>query len=291
MTTYGITGATGHLGRLAVELLLERGVAPDRVVALARTPDRAAGLAARGVQVRAADYDAPDTLAPALAGVDVLLLVSATEVGRRLPQHSAVIEAARAAGVTRIAYTSVLRADRSRLGLAPEHAATEQLLRDSGLEHVLLRNSWYVENYTDQLGHYLATGAIVAAAGGGSVSAATREDYARAAVAVLLEDGHAGRTYELGGTPFTLADLAAVVSEVSGTPVVYRPVGSAEQLEGLRAAGLPDSVAELLVDFDEAAARGELHTDSGDLEQLIGRPSTPLPDAVADALRAQQSAA
>ena len=291
MTTYGITGATGHLGPLAIELLLERGVAADSIVALARTPEKAADLAGRGVQVRLADYDAPDTLAPALTGVDVLLFVSASEVGRRVPQHTAIVDAAKRAGVTRIVYTSVLRADRSELNLAPEHAATEQLLRDSGLELTVLRNSWYVENFTERIGQFLATGEIVAAAGNGVVAAATREDYAQAAVTALLEDGHVGRTYELGGTPFTMADLAAVVTEVSGTPVAYRRVDSAQLLEGLTAAGVPAGFAELLVGWDEATARGDLDTDSGDLQRLLGRPSTPLADAVADALKVEQPAA
>jgi len=284
MTTYAVTGASGHLGHLAVASLLDRGVPAEQVVALARTPEKAADLGARGVPVRVADYDKPDTLGPALAGVDVLLLVSATDMGQRVAQHQAVVDAAKTAGVQRIVYTSALRADNSQLVLAPEHLATENLLRASGLQFSILRNSWYIENYTDRISQFVAQGEIIGAAGDTPFAGATRADYADAATTVLLHDGHTGATYELGGTPFTMTDLAAAITDASGTRVTYRNVSSAELLTALQSAGIPDGYAQVLVALDEATARGELDTDSGDLQRLLGRPTTPLADVVKRAL-------
>ncbi len=196
--TVVVTGATGHLGRLAVESLLDRGVAPEQIVATGRNVEKLADLAARGVVVRRADFDDPSTLAAAFAGADKVLLVSGSEVGKRVQQHTNAIDAAKAAGVALIAYTSIPYADRSSLLLAEEHAATERVLAASGVPHVLLRNSWYLENYTAQLPTYLEHG-VAGAAGSGRVSAAARRDFAEAAATVLIEDGHAGAVYELGG--------------------------------------------------------------------------------------------
>ncbi len=285
MTPYAVTGATGHLGRLAIESLIEHGAAPSDIVAIARTPARLADLAARGIDVRAADYAQPDTLPGALAGVERLLLISGSELGQRVAQHGNVIDAAKAAGVTRIAYTSILRADTSPSVLAPEHRATELLLAASGVEHIVLRNGWYIENYTDQLPQYLAQGEIVAAAGDGRVSGATRADYAAAAAAVLTGDGHGSAVYELGGTPFTLGELAAEVTGVTGTNVDYRNVTVAELVAILEAAGLDRPTAELFAAADEGVARGDVYTDSDDLARLIGRPSTPFADAIRAAIR------
>lgn len=281
-----VTGATGHLGRLVVETLLDRGVPADQIVAAVRTPAKAADLAARGVQVRAADYTEPETLAAAFAGTDKLLLVSSSEVGRRLPQHENVVRAAVAAGVSLIAYTSILHADTTGLALAGEHKATEAVIRDSGLPYVFLRNGWYVENYTENLGPALQFGAIPGSAGDGRISAATRADFAAAAAAVLTGEGHAGKAYELGGdTPFTMAELAAEVSARSGKPVGYQDLPAEEYVKVLVGAGVPETFARLLADSDLGIARGELFTDSGHLSQLIGRPATPLVDAVAAALK------
>lgn len=284
MTIYAVTGASGHLGHLAVTSLLDNAVPASQVVALARTVDKATDLAARGVDVRHADYTKPDTLARALTGVDVLLLVSATDVGQRAAQHEAVIAAAKTAGVQRVVFTSALRADTSKMVLAPEYVATETLLRSSGLDFTILRNSWYLENYTDRIGEYLARGEMVGAAGDAPFAAAARADYADAAVTVLMEDGHAGATYELGGTPITMTDLAAAITRASGTRVTYRNVSSVELLTALQDVGFPDPYAGVLVALDEATARGELNTDSGDLQRLLGRPTTPLADVVKAAL-------
>ena len=284
MSTYAVTGATGHLGALAIDALLERGVAPADIVAIVRTPARADELARRGVTVRAGDYSRPDTLPAALAGVDVLLLVSGNELGQRVAQHGAVIEAAKGAGVARIAYTSVLRADTSPVVLAPEHRGTEQVLQASGVPFTILRNGWYTENYAAQIGDYLARGAIVGAAGDGRVSAASRADYAAAAAAVLIGDGHDNAIYELGGPAFSLKELAAVLAELSGTDVVYRDLSVAELTEVLVGAGLDESTARFVAALDEAVARGDLYTDSSDLARLIGRPATPLADVIRTAL-------
>jgi NAD(P)H dehydrogenase (quinone) len=284
MTTYAVTGATGKLGALAIEALLEQGVRAADLVAIVRTPARAANLTARGVTVREGDYSRPATLPAAVAGVEVLLLVSGSEAGRRVAQHAAVIDAAKAAGVGRIVYTSLLRADTSQIVLAPEHKATEELLRSSGVRNTILRNGWYTENYTAQIGDYLARGAIVGATGDGRIAAAARADYAAAAVAAMTGAGHEGAIYELAGTAFTLKELAAEITAASGTEVVHRDVSVPELTAILTGAGLDDGTAAFVAALDEAAARGDLDAASTDLTRLIGRAPTPLADVVRAAL-------
>jgi NAD(P)H dehydrogenase (quinone) len=280
-----VTGATGHLGRLVVEGLLE--TLPARQVAVAvRNPEKAADLAARGVQVRRADYGQPDTLVAALAGVEKVLLVSSSEVGQRVQQHRAVVDAARQAGVKLLAYTSILHADTSGLALAEEHKATEQLIRASGLPFVLLRNGWYIENYTGHLAPALAHGALVGSSGEGRIAAAARADYAAAAVRVLTTPGHEHQVYELGGdTAFTQSELAAELSRQTGKTVVYRDLPPAQYQGVLEGAGLPAPFARVLVDADVGAGRGELEETSGTLGRLIGHPTTRLADVLRTALR------
>jgi len=283
--TIGVTGATGHLGRLVIESLLNRGVAPPQIIAAVRNPEKAADLAARGIQVRKADYDQPDTLGPALEGVDRLLLISSSEVGRRIPQHRNVVEAAVKAGVGYIAYTSAPKADTTRMQLASEHRATEEIIRASGLPFTFLRNGWYLEVYTGQIPQYLEHGAIFGSADEGRISAAARADFAEAAAAVLTGEGHEGAVYELGGdTAFTMAELAAEVTKQSGTTVVYRDMPVEAYTKVLIQAGVPEPAAAVYADVDVAIARGDLFIDSGDLHRLIGRPTTPLSDAIAAAL-------
>jgi NAD(P)H dehydrogenase (quinone) len=282
MTTYAVTGATGGLGRRAVEELLDRGVPASDVVAVVRRPEAAADLAARGVQVRPGDYSRPDTLPAALAGVDRLLLVSGSEAGRRIPQHRNAIRAAKASGVEFIAYTSIVRADASTLLLAADHRGTEELLAETGVPHALLRNAWYFENYTAQLPVYLQHG-IVGAAGEGRISAATRADYAEAAAAVLIGEGHDGAVYELGGEPFTMAELADAVSAATGRTVSYTDLPVEQYAQVLVGAGLPEPVATVLADGDRGAAADELLVEGSDLEKLLGRTPTSLTDAVATA--------
>jgi NAD(P)H dehydrogenase (quinone) len=281
MPTYAVTGASGHLGRLVVEDLLARGVPAADIVAIVRTPAKAADLAERGVDVRHGDYSRPDTLSAALAGVRRLLLVSGSEPGRRVAQHTAVIQAARAAGVERILYTSILRADTSTNPLAPDHNATEQILLRSGVPSTRLRNSWYIENYTAQLDQYLESGEIVDDADSGRISGALRVDYAAAAGAALTEDVAGDIVYELGGTaPFTLAELADTITEVTGTKVLYHDLSPAEFVVALQRAGLDPGVAVFLADIGESIAHGDLETTSDDLTRLLGRPSTPLAEAI-----------
>ena len=278
-----VTGATGHLGRLVLSGLLEQ-VPAAGLAALVRTPSKAAGLAARGVQVREADYAQPATLTAALQGVKTLLLVSSSEVGQRSPQHQAVIAAAKAAGVQLIAYTSILHADRSKLALAAEHLATEQALRASGVPFALLRNGWYLENYTERLAGALQPG-FAGSAGSGRIAAAARADYAAAAVAVLTRPEQGGKVYELGGdAPFTMAELAAEVARQSGKAVAYADLPAAAYRGVLLGAGLPTAAADIYVDADVNIALGELDDHSGDLARLIGRPTTTLAAAVAAGL-------
>lgn len=280
MPRYAVTGASRNLGRAVVEELLARGVPAADVVAVVRTPGTSGDLAGRGVQVREGDYSRPETLPAALAGVQQLLLVSASEPGKRVPQHTAVIEAAVAAGVGRIAYTSILRAGATTNPLAPEHEATEQVLRESGVPFTVLRNGWYTENYTRQLGQYLERGEILGAAGSGRVSAAPRADYAVAAAAALLGDEQGDVVYELGGPSFDFPELAATISEATGTTVRYRDLPVAEYAAALQQAGLDEATAGFVAAIDASVAAGDLETDSQDLTRLLGRPVTPLVDAV-----------
>jgi NAD(P)H dehydrogenase (quinone) len=280
MPTYAVTGASGHLGRLAVGELLARGVPASDVVAVVRSRGNAADLAERGVHVREADYSDPGALAAALAGVERLLLVSSSVAGQRVAHHTNVIEAAKTVGTSRIAYTSMLNADDSTNPLAAEHRDTERALRDAGVAFTLLRNGWYTENYTEQLAQYLQRGEIVGAAGSGRISAATRQDYAAAAAAALLEDQEGNPTYELGGSAFDLPELARVISEVTGTQVTYRDLPVEEYTSWLQEGGIDEASAHFVAALDASIAHGDLETDSGDLARLLGRPATPIADAV-----------
>ncbi|BBA99446.1 hypothetical protein RVR_6067 [Actinacidiphila reveromycinica] len=281
-----VTGATGHLGRLVIADLLERGVEAGGIAAVVRDPGKAADLAAKGVEVRVATYDDPQTLKGAFAAGDRVLFVSGNDVGRRLPQHTAVVDAARGAGVGLLAYTGILGGPEADLALAEEHKLTERLILDSGLPHTFLRNGWYTEVYTQNLGTVLEHGAVVASAGEGRVSSAARADYAAAAAVVLTGEGHEGKAYELSGdTAWSFAEYAAAVAQASGQEIAYRNVSSEQYLEILVGAGLPAAFAEVLVDVDRAIGRGLLAGTSGDLSRLIGRPTTPMPQSVAAALK------
>ena len=281
--TYLVTGASGHLGRLVVTSLLERGVPAASVVATARDTGRLDDLAALGVTVRRADYTDPASLKEAFVGVDRALLVSSSEIGRRAVQHGNVIAAAADAGVELLAYTSILRADTSTLLLAAEHVETERLLAESGLPVALLRNGWYVENWTAQIPVVLEHGALTGAAGDGRVSAATRADYAAAAATVLTADEGAG-TYELGGSAFTVTELVAELSRQTGRELAYRDLSTSDYAAVLVSAGLPEPGAAVYADGDRGVRDGELLDTTGDLARLIGRPSTPLGDAIRAAL-------
>lgn len=282
-----ITGATGQLGRLVIAELLKT-VPATQLVAAVRSPAKAADLAALGVTVRQADYSQPASLAAAFQGASKVLLISSSEVGQRLPQHRAVIEAAVQAGVGLLAYTSLLRADSSPLALAGEHRQTEALLAAAPLPHVLLRNGWYTENYLAAIPAALQHGVLLGSAGAGRIASAARADYAAAAAAVLSNEGHAGKVYELAGDDaYTLDQLAAEISRQSGRPLRYQDMPRADYEAALLQAGLPAGLASLLADSDAAAARGGLDSERRDLSELIGRPTTPLATLVQAALAAQ----
>ncbi|UCV11376.1 SDR family oxidoreductase [Dechloromonas denitrificans] len=279
-----ITGASGQLGRLVIEALLEK-LPADEIVAAVRNPDKVADLAARGIQVRLADYDQPATLAAAFNGADKLLLISASEVGRRVPQHRAVIEAAKAAGIRLLAYTSLLHADTSPLQLAVEHQETEKLIQASGLPAVILRNGWYTENYMAGIPAALQYGVVLGSAGQGRIASAARADYAAAAAAVLLQENQAGLIYELAGeASYTLSELADEIARQSGQAVVYQDLPESEFKAALLEAGLPDFLATLLAESDVGASKGGLFDDGRQLSALIGRPSTTLAQSVRLAL-------
>jgi NAD(P)H dehydrogenase (quinone) len=279
-----VTGATGALGRLVVEELLA-AVPADRIAAVVRDKEKGADLADRGVELRIADYDEPATLEGAFRPGDRVLLVSGSEVGRRVPQHTAVIEAAKAAGVAQLAYTGVLGGPDADFDLAAEHRATEQLILDSGLPYTFLRNGWYTENYTAALSPVLEHGAVVGSAGDGRIASATRADYAAAAAAVLTGEGHLGRAYELSGdTAWSLAEYAAELSRQTGRTITYNEVPAETHLSILTGAGVPEPFARILVDVDAAIARGRLARTTGDLARLAGRPTTPLADTISAAL-------
>jgi NAD(P)H dehydrogenase (quinone) len=276
-----VTGATGHLGRLVVTGLLDAGVPAGEVVAVVRTPEKAADLAASGVQVRQADYTDEAALAQALTDVDRLLLVSGSEVGQRVAQHTNVLQAAKGAGVQLVVYTSAPKADDTPLPLAPEHIATERLIADFGLQAVVLRNNWYLENYDQQIRQAAETGELSGSSGEGRIAAATRADFAAATVAVLTAEQPQPGIVELGGDQaFTLAELAATVAAQTGHEVTYRDLTTEEHVSSLLAAGLPEGTAQFVVGLDQSIAQGALDTGSTALSQLTGRPTTTLAEHV-----------
>jgi NAD(P)H dehydrogenase (quinone) len=275
-----VTGATGQFGRIAVEDLTKRGKAP---IAIVRDPDKAAGL---GVETRKADYDVAVDWPTALAGIDTLLLVSGSEIGKRAAQHRTVIDAAKAAGVKRIVYTSLLGADHSKVSLAAEHLETEAALRAAGIPFTILRNGWYLENHESAVRSGVEHGAVIGSAGEGRFSSAARRDFAEAAVAAVLADDLAGQTIELAGDePFTLAELAAEISRQTGKKVPYVEMKEADYAAALEKAGLPAGFAAALASFDTAAAGGSLHSTDRSLSRLIGRPTTSLKDFVTSTLQ------
>ncbi|MFD3519812.1 SDR family oxidoreductase [Streptomyces sp. NPDC058653] len=282
-----VTGSTGHLGRLVIESLLTSAVPAAGIVAVARDPEKAAPLAALGVEVRIADYDSPATLADAFRAGDRVLFISSSSVdGRRVRQHTAVIDAARAAGVAQLAYTGVLGGPDADFDLAADHKETERLILESGLPYTFLRNGWYTENYTGNLAPVLEHDAVVAAAGEGRVASAPRADYAAATAAVLTGEGHLDKAYELSGdTAWSFAEYAAELSRQTGRTIVYNNVPAETMVGILVGAGVPEPMAPVLVDVDKAIERGRLAVATGDLARLSGRPTTPLAESIAEALK------
>jgi NAD(P)H dehydrogenase (quinone) len=276
-----VTGATGQLGRLIVKHLLSRGVAPAEITAVGRNADRLADLAQSGVGTAIIDYNDPATLAAAFAGADALMLVSGSEVGQRVSQHSNAITAAVAAGVSRIVYTSAPAADTSALILAPEHKATEEALHASGVAVTILRNGWYTENYASAVQQARENGVYLTSAGDGRVASASREDYAEAAAVVLTTPGHENATYELAGdVAWTGTEMAAALTEVLERPVVFSSVSPEEHTAILTGAGLDGGTVGFVVALDGNTRDGLLAGGTTELSTLIGRPTTPLVDGL-----------
>jgi len=279
-----ITGATGQLGRLVIAALLKK-IPAASLVAVVRNVEKAKDIAALGVQVRQADYNQPESWNAALQGADKVLLISSSDIGQRTRHHRAVIDAAKHAGVKLLAYTSVLHADTSVLGLAGEHRETEAAIRASGLPFVLLRNGWYTENYAVGIPTALSLGAVYGCTGDGRISSATRADYAEAAAVVLTRDNPAGKVYELAGdTSYTLSEFAAEISRQSSKAINYVNLPEAEYKKALLSAGLPEFLAELLANSDTGVSKGALFDDSKQLSKLIGRPTSALETAIRAAL-------
>ncbi|MEB3753759.1 SDR family oxidoreductase [Acinetobacter sp. MD2(2019)] len=280
----GITGATGQLGQLVVAQLQK--TAPQlEIVALVRNTEKAKALFKESVEIRKFDYSEPASLAAALDGLSQILLISSSEIGQRIPQHTAVIQAAQNAKLNKIVYTSLLNADHSPLGLATEHKATEQLIKQSGLNYAILRNNWYSENHLANLAHVIEQGVLYGAAENGRISAASRQDYAEAAANVLTLAEENQKIYELAGSSsFTLAELAQMISTVAKTTVRYENLSAADYTAALISAGLPDFVADILVDADVQTAAGAMYSQAKDLEQLLGRKTTPILTLIEKAL-------
>jgi NAD(P)H dehydrogenase (quinone) len=279
-----VTGATGQLGRLVITSLLKK-VPASTIVAAVRNVEKAKDLAALGVQVRQADYTQPQSWDAALQGADKVLLISSSEIGQRAKQHQTVIDAAKRAGVKLLAYTSVLHADISVLGLAGEHRETEAAIKASGLPAVILRNGWYTENYAIGVPTALSLGAVYGCAGEGRIASAARADYAEAAAVALTSDNQAGKTYELAGdSAYTLSEFAAEIARQSGKAINYVNLPEADYKQALLGAGLPEPLAALLADSDTGVSKGALFDDGHQLSKLIGRGTTPLAEVVKAAM-------
>lgn len=288
-----ITATSGHLGRLVVDALLDRGADPAEIVATARDTGKIADLSARGIRVAELDYDRPETVASALDGVDRVLLVSGSVPGARVDGHRNVIDAAKAAGVAKLVYTSAPKATTVEgFPLAADHKATEEAIAASGVPAVILRNNWYTENYLADVSRAADTGVIASSAGDGRVASATRADFAEGAAAVLLADGYLGETLELSGdSAWTFDELAAAASEVVGREVAYQRLTNAEHVAALETAGLDAGTAGFVAGIDDAISRGVLADATPTLATLIGRPTTPLVDALRAALSSEPAAA
>ena len=278
----GVTGATGQLGTLVIKELKKR-IPNDEIVALVRSPERATKL---GVEIRKFDYSNRDGLTDSLKGIDRLLLISSNEIGQRAKQHLNVIESAWKNGVKWIVYTSLLRADKSSLSLAPEHHTTEQAIIDSGIDYTILRNGWYTENYANTIKGAVDGGAYIGSASNGRISSASRADYAEAAAVVVTDESHKGKIYELAGDDsYTLHDLAAEVSKQTGKKIPYKNMTEGEYIEALKSFNVPGPLAEAIAGWDISASKDDLYDDSNQLSQLIGRPTTPLSKSVREALK------
>jgi len=280
-----VTGASGQLGRLIVNSLIQRGIAANQIVVAVRSPEKVQDLAEQGIVVRKADYTDTASLTAAMLGVKRVVLVSSSEVGQRAEQHKNIVQAAKAAEIELLAYTSILDAQNSPLTLAAEHVETENMLAASGVPYALLRNGWYSENYTGTVSVAIEHGAVLGSAGEGKYSTAARADYAEAAAVVITSENQADKVYELAGdSAFTLGEYAQAVTKISGKNVVYQNLPEAEYTKVLVEMGLPEGFAAILADSDIGASKGGLFNNSKTLSTLIGRPTTPIKDSIKAAL-------
>lgn len=278
--TIALTGATGQFGSIVAETLLKT-VPAENIVASVRNPEKAEALKARGVDVRHGDFDQPETLDTAFAGVERLLIVSADgDNDTRIRQHKAAVDAAVRAGVGFIVYTSVGDAENSSLFLAPVHRATEEFIRESGIPYAFLRNNWYLENEAGSIQAVRAGAPWLTSAEDGKVGWATRRDYAEAAAAVLAGESRESAVYELSGTPLTQAELAAIVGEVLGQEVAVQQVDDATYAKVMGEAGVPEAALPIVVAIQGAIRDGALDIESGDLAKLLNRPQTPIREGV-----------
>ena len=275
-----VTGATGQLGSLVVETLLKT-VPAEQIVVSVRNPEKAEALRARGVEVRQGDFDRPETLDAAFAGIDRLLLISTDgDTETRIRQHAEAVAAAVRAKVGFIAYTSLANATESPLFLAPVHRATEEAIRRTGIPYSFLRNNWYLENESTSIRAVLGGAPWVTSAGSGKVGFATRRDYAEAAAAVLTGSGHENTIYELSGKPVTQDEFVSTLAGVLGREVPLVKVSDAGYADIMRQAGVPEPVVPFLVAIQGGIRDGSLEIHSTDFEKLLGRPATPIGDGL-----------
>lgn len=268
-----ITGASGHLGRLTAEVVLDL-VPTSEVVLTTRHPEALSDFAGRGAEVRKADFDRPETLGEAFAGGERLLLISTDAVGHRVSQHRAAIEAAREAGVRHVAYTSYLNpVEENPAVITPDHRETEKALRESGLAWTALRNAFYAEYQVPAGAQAIAAGRLVHNNGDGRIAYVSREDCAAAAAAVLTTDGHDDRAYDITGPePLSQDDVASLLSKVSGRPIEAVAVDDEAFVQGLTAAGVPEPAARAFATYGRAIREGYLDEAPGAVENLTGRP-------------------
>ncbi len=276
MTVYGITGASGQLGRLTTEALEQR-VSPDQLVLITRSPGTLAEYAARGIDVRAGDFNDADSLRAAFAGIDRLLIISTDRVGARLEGHLRAIAAASDAGVSHLLYTSIPEpTPENPSGVVPDHAATEKAIRDSGLGWTFLRNALYAEGQLGSIEQAAASGQLVTNAGDGTAAYVTRADCARAAAAALVQ-GEGNASYDITGPDaLSTADLAALAAGIRGSAVEVIDVSDEAVVQGLVEHGLPQPIAALLASFGTATRLGFLSTVSTAVADLTGTPPAPL---------------
>ncbi|MDQ8733935.1 SDR family oxidoreductase [Paenibacillus sp. LHD-38] len=284
-----VTGVTGKLGSIVIETLLET-VPADNLAVSVRNPEKAESLRARGVDVRHGDFDQPETLDKAFAGIDRLLIVSTDgDNETRIRQHTAAITAAQRANVGFIAYTSLGNASENPIFLAPVHRATEEAIKNTGIPYSFLRNNWYLENEISSIQAVLGGAPWLTSAGSGKVGWATRRDYAQAAAAVLAGEGHENSVYELSGKPATQEELASILSGVLGREVPVQQVDDATYASIMSSAGVPEPVIPILVGIQSAIREGALEVESNDFQTLLGRPATPIEEGLRQIVNEIQS--